>query len=118
MFREFGFLDSFRQLFKQFLESHQLPTRVCDEDRDWQSFLSIYAGVIENGSLSCNAQPGDLKRVSGITFTKGRSAAGCLLPFDMVWDIRLLDGRAITVNVRAPVGPMGDEMLFHGLHLH
>ncbi|MGA9646227.1 MAG: hypothetical protein WBQ76_09930, partial [Candidatus Korobacteraceae bacterium] len=39
MFREFGFLDSFRQLFKQFLESYGLPTQICDDDSRWQSFL-------------------------------------------------------------------------------
>ncbi len=98
MFREFGFLDSFRQLFKQFLESYGLPTQICDDDSRWQSFLSIYASVIEDGSLSCYAQPGDLRLVSGVTFTKGRSATGCYLPFDMVWDIYLLDGSIMTVT--------------------
>src|ERR1039458_6579702 len=47
MFREFGFLGSFRQLLKQFLESYELPARVCDNDSLWRLFLSIYASVIE-----------------------------------------------------------------------
>ena len=118
MFHEFGFLDSFRQLLKRFLESCGLPTHVCDDDPSWGAFLALYASVIEDGSLSCNAQPGDLRVISGVTFTRGRPAPGCRVPFDMVWDIHLLDGRRLTVNVRALDRPAGDEMLFHGLRLH
>ncbi len=118
MFREFGFLESFRQLLKEFFQTHRLPTSVCDEDSRWEGFVSLYAGVVEDGSLFCNAQPGDLNLISGITFTKGRQISGCKLPFDMVWDIRLLDGRTITVNVHALDRPNGEEILFHGLHLH
>lgn len=117
MFHEFGFLESFRQRLKLFFQSQGLPTQLCDDDDRWHSFLTLYAGVIEDGSLSCNAQPGDLNRISGITFRKGRTAPGSYLPFDMVWDIRLLDGRILAVTVRAFGGPSGDKMMFHSVSL-
>jgi hypothetical protein len=117
MFQELGFLQSFRQLLGQFLASHALPTDLCDDDARWHWFLGLYADVIEDGSISCNAQPGDLRHLSGVTFCKGRPAIGCYLPFDMVWQIRLINGKAITVNVRAFDGPHGDRMMFHGVRL-
>lgn len=118
MLREFIFLDTFREQLRQFLASYGLPTAVCDENPRWHAFLNLYAGIVEDGTLSCNAQPGDLKLVSGVNFTKGKPASGSYLPFEMVWDIRLLNGKTITVNVRAMAAPGGDEMLFQGLHLH
>lgn len=118
MAREFAFMYSFRQALKEFLESHTLPTQLCDDKQRWHQFLSIYASVIEEGSMTCNAQPGDLKLVSRVTFKKGRPADGCHLPFDMEWDIHLVDKRILTVSVRAPVEPPDAEMLFTGIHLH
>jgi hypothetical protein len=61
MFREFVFLDTFRQQFAQFLKAFDLPTTVCDEDPRWHELLKNYAGVIEDGSLSCKAETNDLK---------------------------------------------------------
>jgi hypothetical protein len=101
-----------------FLRSYGLPTQVCDEDRRWHTFLGIYASVIDDGSIACNAQPGDLQLIKRVTFSKGRPIADCYLPFDMVWDIHLEDGRTLTINVHAPVRPPGQEVLFHGFHLH
>ncbi len=49
MLREFVFLDTFRQQFKQFLQAYDLPTGICDEDARWHGFLKHYAGVIEDG---------------------------------------------------------------------
>jgi hypothetical protein len=56
MFREFIFLDTFREQFKHFLASYGLPTAVCDENPQWHAFLKLYAGIVEDGTLSCNAQ--------------------------------------------------------------
>lgn len=117
MFREFGSLNSFRELLKQFFQSCDLPTQVCDDDDRWNAFLAAYANVIEDGSLSCNAQPGDLKMIRGVTFTKGRSLKDAHLPFEMVWDIHLLDKRTLTVKVHGFGGKDGKpEMTFFGLH--
>jgi hypothetical protein len=119
MFREFALFDTFRSEFKQFLSSRRLPTSVCDEDARWHSFLSLYAGVIEDGSLSILAQPGDLRLVSGVTFTKGRSVPGAYLPFDLNWDIHLLGDppKTLKCNFRAFGTPGGTEMLLHGCQL-
>jgi hypothetical protein len=51
MFREFVFLDTFRSELREFLVRYDLPTQICDEDPHWHNFLTIYAEVIENGSL-------------------------------------------------------------------
>jgi hypothetical protein len=57
MVREFLFLDTFRFEFKKFMRAYDLPTAVCDEDLRWNEFLKHYAGVVEDGSLSCTPKP-------------------------------------------------------------
>ncbi|MDA2913773.1 hypothetical protein MYX77_07425 [Acidobacteriia bacterium AH_259_A11_L15] len=119
MLREFVFLDTFKQQFRQFLESYDLPTAICDEDRRWHEFLKLYAGIIEDGSLSCQDKTGSLKLVSEVIFTKGRPiTSGTYIPFDLSWNIVLLDGKTMTVDVNAAALPGGNEMIFHGIHLH
>jgi hypothetical protein len=113
MLREFVFLDTFRQQFGQFLQAFNLPTAVCDEDSRWNEFLTHYAGVIEDGSLSCKAKANSLKLVSEVVFTKGRIRAASentYIPFGLAWTIILLDGRKLTVEVNASA-PNGDEMI-------
>jgi len=118
IFREFVFLDTFRQQFRQFLKAYGLPTAVCDEDPRWHEFLKLYAGIIEDGSLSCQAKTQRLNLVSEVVFTKGRPATSApIFPFDLSWNIVLLDGRTITVDVNAAALPGGNEMIFHGIHL-
>ena len=117
MFKEFGFFTSFRQLFGEFLSSMSLPTTLCEEDQWWQQFITLYANVVEDGSLSCSSLPGELRRISGVRFTKGRTIPDGKLPFDMVWDVFLIGGGKITVNVHAVDGPGGNEMLIHGIRL-
>ena len=73
MLREFVLLDTFRQQFKQFLQAYDFPTGICDEDARWHEFLKHYAGVIEDGSLSCNAKEHPLKLIDEVVFTKGRA---------------------------------------------
>jgi hypothetical protein len=118
MFREFGFLNSFRHLLRDFLASYDLSTLICDEDPFWRSFLTAYASVVEDGSLTCHSQPGDLELITGVTFTKGRAVEDRRLPFEMAWDIHLLQGKTITANVSALELPNGEEMLIHNIHLH
>ena len=119
MLREFVFLDTFRQQLRQFLKSYDLPTAVCDEDPRWHEFLKQYAGIIEDGSLSCQDKTGRLKLVREVIFTKRRPIiSNTYIPFDLSWDIALLDGRTMTVEVNAAALPDGNEMIFGGIHLH
>jgi hypothetical protein len=120
MFREFVFLDTFRQQFRQLLQTYNLPTAVCDEDSRWHEFLTHYAGVIEDGSLSCKAKATSLKLVSEVVFTKGRTATSrekFYIPFGLVWTIVLLNGRNLTVEVKASA-PYGHEMISHSTVLN
>jgi hypothetical protein len=119
MFREFVLLDTFREQFRQFLSTYNLPTRVCDEDLRWHQFLKSYVGVIEDGSLSCGAKTQRLKLISEVIFVKGKRARlDDYLPFDLSWNIYLLDGRTISVDLNAASLPSGDQMISHVIRLH
>ena len=115
MLREFVFLDTFREQFRQLLKGYHLPTRVCDEDPRWHEFLKNYAGIIEDGSLSCQApEASGLRLVSKVVFTKGRPTTyDSYIPFHLSWEIVLLDGRTMSVEVSA-TAVAGREMIFHG----
>jgi hypothetical protein len=117
MFREFVFLETFRDQLKHFFKAYSLPTGMCDEDQRWYDFLKYYAGVIEDGSLSCRAKSESLKLIREVTFTKGRPTADTFIPFSFSWIIALRDGRKLTVDVGASA-PNGKEMIFHGGRLH
>lgn len=117
MFREFVFLETFRDQLKQFFLAYGLPTGMCDEDQRWYDFLRHYAGVIQDGSLSCSARTESLRVISEITFTKGRPTADTFIPFRFCWIIGLRDGGNMTVDVGASA-PNGTEMIFHGIRLH
>jgi hypothetical protein len=126
MLREFVFLDTFRQQFKKFLQAYNLPTGVCDEDPRWHEFLKHYAGVIEDGSLSCQAKTrplklkSKLKLINEVVFTKGRTAAtseNFYIPFRLAWTIVLIDGRKLTVEVQASA-PNGNEIIGATTTLH
>src|ERR1700691_1124091 len=117
MFREFVFLDTFRGQFKQFLKAYDLPTAVCDEAPRWHQFLRHYAGVIEDGSLSCSADSKRLKLISAVVFTRGRPTADTYVPFRFSWHIALHDGKTLTVDAGA-AAPDGKEMIFHSVRLH
>lgn len=114
MLREFVFLDTFRQQFKQLLQTYHLPTTLCDEDLRWHKFLEHYAGVIEDGSLACKVKANSpLKLVSEVVFTKGRirpASEKTYMPFGLTWTIVLLNGKKLTVEVRASA-PNGNEMI-------
>jgi hypothetical protein len=70
MFREFLFLDTFKEQFRQFLKAYDLPVDVCDNENRWHGFLRLYAGIIEDGSLSCEAKNSGLRLVNEVTFSK------------------------------------------------
>jgi hypothetical protein len=120
MLREFVLLDTFRQQFKQFLQAYGLPTGICDEDPRWHEFLKHYAGVIEDGSLSCKAKAHPLKLIDEVVFTKGRAletSQSFYLPFVLAWTIVLLEGKKLTLEVKASA-PNGKEMISNVITLH
>jgi hypothetical protein len=110
MMREFVLLDTFKQQFRKLLQAFNLPTEICDDDKRWQQFLKHYAGVIEDGSLSCEAKTQRLKLVKEVIFGKGRRALShdFYAPFDLAWTIVLLDRRKVTVEVNASASKTDD----------
>jgi hypothetical protein len=117
LFRELLWLDTFRQQFRELLHAYDLPAELCDEDRRWHEFLTHYAGVIQDGSLSCQAKTQRLKHVSEVIFSRERRRPDAFVPFDLVWEIVLLDGRSIVVDVYATPLPNGKPMMVHGIEL-
>ncbi|HUL15693.1 MAG TPA: hypothetical protein VLV88_06830 [Terriglobales bacterium] len=120
MFREFVFFDTFRNQFSQFLSSYGLPNDLCDNKARWHEFLTHYAGVIEDGSISCKAKTNRLKLVSEVEFNIGRDTRDLEhphLPFGLMWDITLTDGKKLEVEVKASA-PKGNEMILYGIRLH
>jgi hypothetical protein len=117
MFREFVFLDTFRSELREFLVRYDLPTQICDEDLCWHNFLTVYAGVIENGSLYCGTE--GLKLVKGVKFSKGgRTAPDGYFPFHLKWTILLQeDGKEIELEVNAAPMPHGGDMIIHSMKL-
>lgn len=113
VFREFVFLEAFRAQLGELLAHHGLPTMICETDDLWHEFVTHYAGIIEDGSLSCDAKNAPLKWVKQVIFTKGRNLPDSRLPFELCWNIELLDGRSIGVRVHAPNTPL--EMIVHGI---
>jgi len=69
LLREFLYLDTFRDQLRAFLHSYDLPTPLCDDDKAWFSFVSAYAGVIEDGALS-SGKADNLKAIEEVTFMK------------------------------------------------
>lgn len=118
MLKEFILLNTFREQFKKFLQAYNLPTGICDKDARWHKFLKSYAGIIEDGSLSCRAS-GKLNHVKEVTFTKGRPASeGSYLPFNLSWKILLLDGKTMTVDIQAGKWGGGGEGISNVISLH
>jgi hypothetical protein len=107
MLREFVFLDTFRNQLAEFLTAYDLPRLICEQDARWNEFVKSYAGIIEDGSLSCNAG-NNFKFIREVVFTKGQSRTeDAFIPFDLSWHIGLLDRRTMTVDVSASQYPYG-----------
>src|SRR5581483_2669246 len=118
MFREFVYLETFREQLRTLLRAYHLPTAVCDNDSHWSEFLTHYAGIIEDGSLSCEAKTQRFTYVKEVIFSKGRARpSDAFVPFDMVWDIVLVDGRNMSVEVHTAQFPDGTPMMIHGIRL-
>lgn len=107
MLRDFLFMDTFRNQFIQFLKGYNLPNEICDQESRWNEFLKHYAGIIEDGSLSCTSAD-NFEFIREVVFAKGRDRAEeSYIPFDLSWRIGILDGRTMTVDVSALPHPNG-----------
>ena len=90
------YLDGFRADLLQFLHRNGLPAGIAEDDKEWFNFLQYYANVIEDCSLVYKSN--DLRMIQQMTFRKDE-ASGEALPFNIVWDITLKDGRIMTWNL-------------------
>ena len=115
---DFVYLHGLREELRMFLESHDLPTRFCDDDREWYIFMAAYAGVIEDGSLS-TGKTDKLQAVEEVTFTKGRALSEKHhVPFKIQWDIHLKDGRIAKLEMEnVPDAPLDSRMFSSGMTL-
>jgi hypothetical protein len=115
LLEDFIFLDMFRQQLREFLGRYGLPVSLCDETAQWFAFIAAYGGVIEDGSLSTEADKnGELQAVKRVTFTKGEDLpAGHHVPFVIQWQIDLKDGRTLTTSVETVPGSDGTMMAHH-----
>ncbi len=110
LFREFVYLDSFRYQLRELLERHNLPTTLCEDNSEWFTFLSAYAGVIEDGELSIMGRKSpNLGAVKKVVFRKGQISAwpASHVPFSLQWDIHLLDGRICEAQLSADENAKG-----------
>ena len=76
MFRDFVFFDTFRSQLRDFLQANRIRTDLTDEDVHWNEFVTQYAGVIEDGSLSIRAENHGIRQVKQVTFTKDQCEDG------------------------------------------
>jgi hypothetical protein len=116
MFRELSFLESFRNQLAQFLAAYDLPTALCKNNDRWHEFLKHYAGVIEDGSLSCQAKKSDFKLLRGVSFTKGPWRKDAHIPFSLTWKMFLKNDKTLIADLWAG-GPTGTEFLCHSMRI-
>ncbi|MGA2904739.1 MAG: hypothetical protein ABSD98_12970 [Candidatus Korobacteraceae bacterium] len=101
LFKEFLYLQTFRAELSGLLKAHGLSASLCDDEARWFVFLAQYAGVIEDGSLTCDGKGSKtLRLVDRVTFTKTPAQTeGGHVPFGIRWDILLNDKRRLEVEV-------------------
>jgi hypothetical protein len=118
LFRDFIFLDTFRQQLHGFLAGCGLPLSLCDLDTRWYAFIGAYGGVIEDGTLTTKSdKKNELGAVKNVVFTKGKDlTADHHVSFVIQWNIELKDGRTLRTNVETvPTG--GGNMFASGLEI-
>lgn len=95
LFRELLSFNAFRKELCEFLNVYSLPTSLCDDDASWFGFLSAYAGVIEDGTLSAQG-PHTLKAIEQVVFAKG--GLGSFendQAFSVHWAVKLTNGQTL-----------------------
>lgn len=118
MLEEFVLMRTFKEQLKTFLRAYNLPTAICDDNNHWNRFLQSYAGIIEDGSLSCVNKGNGLKHVKEVTFSKGRPAnKDSYLPFYLAWSIALSNGKTMNIEVQAGRWDDGSEGISNSIYL-
>jgi hypothetical protein len=121
MVREFLAFETLRSQLGDFFSSNGIRTDLIDDGAPWNEFVQHYAGVIEDGSLSIQAQDHGMNHIKEVTFTKGRESRGefTQLPFEMMWHVELLNGQSldITVTARPRKGEV-EQMIGWGISLN
>ena len=108
--RNLIFLDAFRIQFREFLVAYNLPTELCDNDARWIQFILHYAGVIEDGSLSCEARGEPLQYLESVVFSRGTvEQTWGYLPFTMTWLVHFRDSSSYLVHAQAARRENGSE---------
>ena len=86
---------AFRRELCEFLNAYSLPTSLCDDDASWFGFLSAYAGVIEDGTLSARRSR-TLKGIVQVVFAKGRLGSfENDQTFGVHWAVKLTNGQTL-----------------------
>jgi hypothetical protein len=103
LFREFVYLQTFREQLGDFLKHYDFPTDLTNDNDRWFTFLASYAGVIENGTLSMKSDKNKkIEAVEEVTFKKGKPLTSEYhVNFTIHWDIALKDGRLLEVEMDA-----------------
>jgi len=103
LFRDFVYLQTFREQLGGFLKTYGLPTELTGNDTLWFAFLAAYAGVIEDGTLSMQSDKHkEIEALQEVTFKKGKPLASEYhVNFTIHWDIELKDGRLLEVEMDA-----------------
>src|SRR5207253_7100424 len=113
LLRDFVSLETFRKELLQVLADHHLPTALCDDEANWLMFLEAYAGVIEDGSLTCKNGSDKLKVVDKVTFTKGPPTKDGHV-FGIKWNILAKNGEQYEVEVVTRRSGEGLTLLLSG----
>jgi hypothetical protein len=118
LFRDFVYLETFRQQLGDFLRQYSLPDSLTSNDDAWFAFLAAYGGVIEDGTLSMKSDKNkEIDAVEEVTFKKGNALSSEYhVNFTIHWEIALKDGRLLEVKMDAqPNHP--HKMSSHNIHI-
>lgn len=116
LFRDFIFLETFRNQLSKFLAEKKLSTTLCSDEAKWNRFVQEYSGVIEDGSLTFG-EKSTSKAVHKVTFKKGPDLTlEHHVPFTITWIIKLKDAREIKTSMQTLPGAAG-MVYFHHLEI-
>lgn len=91
-FVELLYLSKFRDQLREFLRSHELPSRIC-EGEEWSNFLRLYSQVIEDCPLVCEGTSRLLKYVDRVVLTRTEESTDARepiaepSPFRISWEL-------------------------------
>ena len=108
LFQELAFLETFQSQLRQFFVTHNLATALTDDDSKWQTFLTYYAGVIEDGSIACGGNSTRLRHVDRVYLSEAGDSLGdgvLTICHQMANRVQRWSGGSDTVEPVAPREP-------------